>query len=110
MNEKNIILLAALGFGAYYLLTRRAAAATGSYVPAGAGAAQTQNNQPSTKNALIEGGFGLLSQWLGNQPTQQQINTELASEIAYYGAAPDGQAVNVAQAYAENYYSYRGDN
>lgn len=110
MNEKDIILLAALGFGAYYLLTRKASAAGGSFIPAGAGAAQTQTSQPSTQATLINGGFGLLSQWLGNRATAQQIATEQASEIAYYGAAPDGQAVNVAQQYAENYYSQRGDN
>lgn len=107
MNEKDIILLAALGFGAYFLLTRKASAG-GVLIPAGAGAAQTQNAQPSAQNTLISGGLGLLSQWLGNRATSQQIATEQASEIAYYGAAPDGQAVNVAQAYAESYY--RGDN
>lgn len=109
MNEKDIILLAALGFGAYYMLTRKASAQA-ARIPAGSGAAQTQNNQPSTKDTLLAGGLGLLSQWMGSRATQQQIDTELASEIAYYGAAPDGQAVNVAQQYAENYYSYRGDN
>lgn len=114
MNEKNIILIAALGFGAYFLMTRKAAAAR--LPQSGTGAAKTQNSQPSASNTLIAGGIGLLSQWMGKQATQKQITTEQASEIAYYGGVNwDGSATNDPNQYSnvwqENAQNYsRGDN
>lgn len=97
MNEKNILLIAALGLGAFFLLTRKTAAAAAAPrrpVTPSAGAA-TQSQPPSQKTALIAGGLGLLSQIMGKAaPSAQQD----IFDFAYKSYVPNGldfAAVNV---------------
>lgn len=101
MNEKDIILLAALGFGAYYMLTRRAVAGS-VMIPAGAGAAQTQNNQPSTKNTLIAGALGLLSQWMAKPAADAPFTGSYWDSIDAYAENP----TYTVSGYPTHYQSY----
>lgn len=110
MNEKNILLLAALGFGAYFILTRKAAAAA-ARPPTGAGAAQTQHAAPSTEQTLISGGLSLLSQWLGKSQKTQGYDPDTAGEAedaAFYSNNRDLFASNPPTSYTSYTESYPG--
>jgi hypothetical protein len=91
MNEKNIILIAALGFGAFFLLTRKASAATVSPYTLGAGTGAAQTAAPSTKNTLLTGLLGIA----GGLITQNRASTQNNP----YSFATDFSAANEVYAY-----------
>ena len=86
MNEKNIILIAALGFGAFFLLTRKPAAATVSPYTLGAGTGAAQTAAPSTKNTLLTGLLGLAGGLIQqNRATAAPTAQSTLADFAYSG-------------------------
>jgi uncharacterized membrane protein YfcA len=105
LETNNIIMLAAIGFGAYYLMTRQAQAATKRPV-ATTTAQQATAAANANKNAayagLLSTGIGALSNLFGGG------NASTAADPSnYYSGGQDLFAVNpVIQAdpYGTNYY------
>lgn len=100
MNEKNIVLLAALGFGAYFIMSGKLGATTKRPTAPAAGAA-TQSQQPNTGNSLqntvLAGGLGIISQLLGRSssptPYQDALNPAQSAALNPWGL-DDLYAVN----------------
>lgn len=117
-DSKNLIILAAVGMGAYLLMTRSAGAATlpngqrttangAAQVPRIFGSSPTAAIQPqgAGNQGMINAGINLISQLLsnGNNPLVRSPGytpgyfpdtTGEAAAQAYYSANPDAFAVN----------------
>lgn len=94
MNEKNIILIAALGFGAFFLLTRKASAAAVRPYQPGSGA-QTQATAPSTKNTLLTGLLGIAGGLISQSRAQAAPSAQQSlADFAWAGFGGDFSAVN----------------
>jgi hypothetical protein len=97
LDTNNIIMLAAIGFGAYFLVTRQAGAATvrpvATTTAQQAAAAANQKAANANKNAayagLLGAGIGALSNWFGSS-----TSAPAATPGAYYSGGQDMFAVN----------------